>query len=282
LARHLAPVLPIGRRAPGHCLPGILRAVAARLPRDASLRARPGRRRARNEEYDAGRAGGFCDSSSALPNSQSRAGSPATISRMIRAATSLSVFIGRFEALGEGQARPNCTAGPAPAVLGLVSACGDIDLTRLDTASIALSGRASCVRGMSTGRSRRTLSNNEHDTKTTDKANESSCLPAFSFRWCEGVGAHATERNTECASCNQPTCSDAFRGAGERRIPFARFYRTINPIWSAPASRINEKTLTAAVSAVQLPFATGRCRLPQEESHDISVALGRQRKSFVR
>src|SRR6185295_5665318 len=54
-----------------------------------------------------------------------------------------------------------------------------------------------------------------------------------------------------------------------------------NPIWSAPASRINEKTLTAAVSAVQLPFATAKCRVPQEESHDISVALGRQRKSLA-
>ena len=153
---------------------------------------------------------------------------------------------------------PDCTAGPAPAVIGLVSACGDIDLTRLGTASIALSGRASCVRGMSTGGSPRTPSNDEHDMKTTDKANESSRLPAFSFRWCEGAGANATGRNTECASCNQPTCSDAFRGAGERRIPFARFYRTINPIWSAPASRINEKTLTAAVGAVLLPSAAGR------------------------
>ena len=53
-------------------------------------------------------------------------------------------FIGRPEALGEVRALPDCTAGPAPAVLGLVSACGDIDLG-LGTASIALSGRASCV-----------------------------------------------------------------------------------------------------------------------------------------
>src|SRR5262249_60803911 len=42
----------------------------------------------------------------------------------------------------------------------------------------------SCIlcRGMSTGTTRRTLSENEHDTKTTNKANGSSRLPAFSFR----------------------------------------------------------------------------------------------------
>src|SRR4029079_2999735 len=56
-----------------------------------------------------------------------------------------------------------------------------MDLTRLGTASIALSGRASCLRGMSTGGSPTTLTNDEHDMKTTDKANESSRLPAFSF-----------------------------------------------------------------------------------------------------
>ena len=71
---------------------------------------------------------------------------------------------------------------------------------------IALFSRASCVRGMSAGLARRTLSTEEHDTKTTNKANESSRLPAFSFR-CRGMAdtqqgalrAADGEMNLRCA-----------------------------------------------------------------------------------
>jgi hypothetical protein len=45
----------------------------------------------------------------------------------------------------------------------------------------ALFGGAFCARGMSEGYTRRTLSTNQHDTKTTQNANTSWQLPALSF-----------------------------------------------------------------------------------------------------
>src|SRR5262249_31786260 len=87
----------------------------------------------------------------------------------------------------------------------------------------------SCIlcRGMSTGTTRRTLSENEHDTKTTNKANGSSRLPAFSFRCRDAgdrrmrLGRARDEHAVAMARRNDRTPAEAKR---------AQFYRRINPI----------------------------------------------------
>jgi hypothetical protein len=84
------------------------------------------------------------------------------------------------------------SALPAPPRQCLASSAAGLELEPVTPArqdGIARFSRASCVRGMSVGLARRTLSSGKHDTNATGKSNGSSRLPAFSFR-----GAAATER----------------------------------------------------------------------------------------
>jgi len=78
-----------------------------------------------NEEYDADRAAGFLRMN--FRNHAVGEASPATISKTIRAAMSRSAPIDHFELAR--QPLPNCTAGPAPAVLGLNVCLRDTDRT---------------------------------------------------------------------------------------------------------------------------------------------------------
>ena len=84
------------------------------------------------------------------------------------------------------------SALPAPPRQCLASSAAGLELEPVTPArqdGIARFSRASCVRGMSVGLARRTLSSGKHDTNATGKSNGSSRLPAFSFR-----SAAATER----------------------------------------------------------------------------------------
>ena len=79
-----------------------------------------------NEEYDQGAPAASCGSISAIPKSRSPAALPATISKTPRVAMSLSASIERSEirncqVRANFQAKARCTAGPAPAVLGLIA-----------------------------------------------------------------------------------------------------------------------------------------------------------------
>jgi hypothetical protein len=169
------------------------------------------------------------------------------------------------------------SALPAPPRQCLVSSPARLKLEPVIPArqgGIARFSHASCVRAMSTGRARRTLSSDKHDTNATGKSNGSSRLPAFSFR--DSGAMEGRRRTTHTTRMGGQVRRDT--ALASRRAPDASEIHSLSQTDMLKSAR----SRTAIRHARSLMRETPPPLPERHFRHDICVAVGRQRKPLVR
>lgn len=130
---------------------------------------------------------------------------------------------------------------------------------------------------MSTGRARRTLSSDKHDTNATGKSNGSSRLPAFSFR--DSGAMEGRRRTTHTTRMGGQVRRDT--ALASRRAPGASEIHSLSQTDMLKSARSRDCDSPCALAHAR--DSSARLALPERHSrHDICVAVGRQRKPLVR